>query len=153
MRVGHSVLLYLSRHYPQFVDQWTFNPFSGYGLMDEGERLVFCAGIRGEPVAKFRRRVEWAAWPLQHSFEGRAFGHVFADSSDHPLAGARVALSGFDVGTTSDARGWFKLIGVPIGQHLLRVTGPCAAASSIVEISDEFSDTLEVRVPCKEPRR
>jgi hypothetical protein len=64
-----------------------------------------------------------------------------------------VELSGFNASATSDAKGWFELVGIPIGHHLLRVIDRCATASRIVEISDEFSDTLEVWVPCREARK
>lgn len=150
MRVGHAVILFLSHHMNSwFPDQWSFSAFGGgYGLFDESERLVFSYPVRGEPVDRFRRRVEWEAWRPRHPFEGRVFGRVFADSTNRPLIGARIDLAGLNRTTTVDSTGWFELIGVPIGQQLLRVTGHCPAASSIVEITDEFSDTLEVLVPC-----
>lgn len=149
MRVGHGVVLFLSRHIFGFNDRWSFSPFGGYGLFDEGEHLVFSYPIRGEPVDRFRHRVEWEAWLARHPFEGRVFGHVFADSTDRPLAGARIGLGGQEPATASvDSTGWFEIVGIPIGQRLLRVTGTCPPASGVVDVTDEYADTLEVRVPC-----
>ena len=147
MREGRPVVVFLSRRTRGFPDKWSFEPWAGYGLLDDSGTRVFCYPIRGELIDRFRRRVDWEAWQPRHPFESRVFGNVLG-AGGAPLPGARVDLPEQNLSTVTDSTGWFEFIGVPIGLRLMRVTGACPAAAGIVEATDEYSDTLDVNVPC-----
>lgn len=148
MRVGRPVILFLSRAASGSPDKWSFKLYSGYALFDDAMTRVFHYPIRGEPIEQFRHRVEWDAWRSRHPLEGRVFGNLFADESGAPIAGARVELVGWKAVSMTDSTGWFALIGVPIGRHILRVTAGCGPVAGFVDATDEYVDTLEVRMPC-----
>jgi hypothetical protein len=83
-----------------------------------------------------------------HPFEGRVFGRIVSDASGQRLAGVQASMPDDGKTAMTDSTGWFEIVGVPIGRRQLRVSS-CPAAQGIVEVTDEFTDTLEVRVPCK----
>ena len=81
MRQGRPAVLFLSRRTRGFPDKWSFEPWAGYGLLDDSGTRVFCYPIRGELIDRFRRRVDWEAWQPRHPFESRVFGNVLGVSS------------------------------------------------------------------------
>ncbi len=50
-------------------------------------------------------------------------GRIIELASDYPVAGAQILVLGLDMQVRADAAGYFRLCGLPTGQHQLRVSG------------------------------
>ena len=148
MRVGDSVVLFLKRRRGSLEEAtWEFSTYAGYGLFDYSGTLVFSRFGRGIPIAQFHRDVDRAAWTRRHPFRGRVRGRVTHSDTGWPASGLCVTASTKDEPSITDSRGLFEILGVPIGLTVLRVTGSSGRAAAVIEISDEFTDSLDVRVP------
>jgi len=146
MNVGDRVVLFVSRPARgQWAGRWQFPTFDGYGLLDRHGRLYCCYGQVSQEV--LRRDVERAAWPLSHPFAGRIAGRVVHEPAGTPAREVRVTLLGTKFGAATDSAGLFAISGPAIGARYLRFVGPCGAASRLIEVSDEFVDSIEVRLP------
>jgi hypothetical protein len=101
-------------------------------------------------LADFHRRLDWAAWPLDHPYRARLVGSVlFGDGA--PAESVQVEINGVPRSVT-DAAGRFRLDDLPIGVRLIRITAPEGVASARIECSDESSDSLEISLPFKRRR-
>ena len=54
-------------------------------------------------------------------FSGSIQGRVMADESDEPLLGADIVISCLETGAATDARGEFRIDGLPEGRHTVRI--------------------------------
>ena len=75
---------------------------------------------------------------------GKLTGRV-VDEKQQPLPGVDVRVEGQRLGGTTDDRGTYFIIGIPGGQHTVRMnlTGYAAFAAANVEIAPDFSTTLD----------
>lgn len=145
LRVGERFVLYLSRGTPAQPTVWRFHPWAGYAYVDSVTGRAFNTWSRGTTLERLHFDVEHACWPLTHPYLGRIEGRVVSSqAAGHSLVG-RVLLSRSGISTTVDSAGWFSFRGVPIGLETLRYEGRAGRAQGVIEVSDEYVDTLEVR--------
>jgi len=84
------------------------------------------------------------AAPTLAGTTGKLTGRV-VDEKQQPLPGVDVRVEGQRLGGTTDDRGTYFIIGIPGGQHTVRMnlTGYAAFAAANVAVTPDFSTTLD----------
>jgi outer membrane receptor protein involved in Fe transport len=85
--------------------------------------------------------------PLRAQSSGTIQGSVSAEAGGAPLAGVTVNIPALRVGTLTDARGRFQLVGVPAGTHeVVAERLGLEAYREVVEIGSGGAVTLNIRL-------